>query len=264
MTDPLLEAKKLRMQFGGVVALAGLDLCVSPASIHGLIGPNGAGKTSFFNACSGRYAASGGQIVFSGQPILGKKPHQIAVLGLVRTFQHVTLFKGFSVLDNLLAGLHLHAGHSYLASLWRSQKSREREANNREQALQLLNFIGLGKIAGQSAQTLPHGHQKMLGIGIALAARPRLLLLDEPCAGMNSAEARQMIGLIRRIRERGIAVLLIEHNMQVVMELCERISVLSFGQLIAEGTPDEVRANAEVRRAYLGSAAAVQESSHAA
>jgi len=263
MSDCLLEAKDLCMRFGGVIAIDGLNLSVKSGEIHGLIGPNGAGKTSFFNACSGRYPASAGEILLQGHKINGLKPHQIAALGLVRTFQHVTLFKGFSVLDNLMAGLHLSAGHSYLSSLWRGKKLHAREAANRQKALDILEFIGLANIAEQSAQTLAHGHQKMLGIGIALAASPRLLLLDEPCAGMNSAEARQMIDLIRRIRERDITLMLIEHNMQVVMDLCERITVLSFGQCIAQGTPAEVRANAEVRRAYLGSAAA-QEASHAA
>jgi len=264
MTQTLLQVNQLCMRFGGVIAIDGLDLSVNSGEIHGLIGPNGAGKTSFFNACSGRYPIGGGDIWLSGEKISGLKPHQIAAKGLVRTFQHVTLFKGFSVLDNLMAGLHLSAGHSYLASIFRGKKVREREAANRAQALEILEFIGLSNIAEQSAQTLPHGHQKMLGIGIALAARPRLLLLDEPCAGMNSAEARQMIELVRRIRERDITLMLIEHNMQVVMDLCERITVLSFGQCIAQGTPEEVRANAEVRRAYLGSAAAGQEAAHAA
>jgi len=262
MTDCLLQVKGLCMRFGGVVAIDGLNLSVKSGEIHGLIGPNGAGKTSFFNACSGRYPASAGEILLQGHKINGLKPHQIAARGLVRTFQHVTLFKGFSVLDNLMAGLHLSAGHSYLACFWRGKKRCEREAANRDKALEILEFIGLSNIAEQSAQTLAHGHQKMLGIGIALAAGPRLLLLDEPCAGMNSAEARQMIDLVRRIRQSGITLMLIEHNMQVVMDLCERITVLSFGQCIAQGTPEEVRANAEVRRAYLGSAG--QETADAA
>jgi len=262
MSDCLLQAKGLCMRFGGVIAIDGLNLSVKSGEIHGLIGPNGAGKTSFFNACSGRYPLCGGEILLQGQPISGLKPHQIAAKGLVRTFQHVTLFKGFSVLDNLMVGLHLSAGHRYLASLWRGKKQSEREAANRDKALEILEFIGLSQIAEQSAQTLPHGHQKMLGIGIALAAAPRLLLLDEPCAGMNSAEARQMIDLVRRIRQSGITLMLIEHNMQVVMDLCERITVLSFGQCIAQGTPQDVRANAQVRRAYLGSAG--QEASDAA
>jgi len=264
MKHTLLQVNNLGMRFGGVVAIDTLNLSVETGEIHGLIGPNGAGKTSFFNACSGRYPISSGEILLSGDKINGLKPYQIAAKGLLRTFQHVTLFKGFSVLDNLMAGLHLSAGHNYLSSIFRGKKVRQREAANRAQALEILDFIGLSHIAEQSAQTLPHGHQKMLGIGIALAARPSLLLLDEPCAGMNSAEARQMIELVRRIRERGITLMLIEHNMQVVMDLCERITVLSFGQCIAQGTPDEVRAHPEVRKAYLGSSAAGQGSAYAA
>lgn len=252
-----LEARNLKMKFGGVTAIAGLDLVVEEGEIRGLIGPNGAGKTTFFNACSGRYPVTAGEIRYRGQPIGGLKPHQIAAQGLVRTFQHVTLFKTFSVLKNVMAGNYLHARHSYWGSLLRTRRTREAEAGSERRAREILDFIGLGHIAHQQASTLAHGHQKMLGIAIALAAEPRMLLLDEPCAGMNNDETREMITLVRRIRDTGITIMLIEHDMKVVMGLCDRITVLNFGNNIADGTPDEVRANPQVREAYLGSQAHV-------
>ncbi len=248
-----LEAINLQMKFGGVTAIAGLSLTVEEGEIRGLIGPNGAGKTTFFNACSGRYPVTAGELRYRGHQINGLKPHEIAAQGLVRTFQHVTLFKGFSVLKNVMAGNYLHAQHSYLGSLFRTRKTREAEQGSERRSRELLDFVGLGGILHQEAATLAHGHQKMLGIAIALAAEPRMLLLDEPCAGMNSDESREMIGLVRRIRDTGVTVMLIEHDMKVVMGLCDRITVLNFGNEIADGTPEEVRANPEVREAYLGS-----------
>ena len=252
-----LEARNLQMKFGGVVAIAGLSLTVSRGEIRGLIGPNGAGKTTFFNACSGRYPITSGEILFRGERISGLKPHQIAGRGLVRTFQHVTLFKKFSVLKNVVAGNYLHAHHSYLGSVFRTRASRAAEAASEARAREILDFVGLGHIADQHAATLAHGHQKMLGIAIAMAAEPKLLLLDEPCAGMNSDESREMIHLVRRIRDTGITIMLIEHDMKVVMGLCDRITVLNFGNEIADGTPEEVRADPDVREAYLGSQAHV-------
>jgi branched-chain amino acid transport system ATP-binding protein len=252
-----LRVSKLQMKFGGVTAIAGLDLTVEEGEIRGLIGPNGAGKTTFFNACSGRYPITSGEILYRGHRINGLKPHEIAAQGLVRTFQHVTLFRKFSVLKNVMAGNYLHAQHSYLGSLFRTRRTREAEAGSERRAREILDFVGLGHIADQEASALPHGHQKMLGIAIALAAEPRMLMLDEPCAGMNSDESREMIGLVRLIRETGITIMLIEHDMKVVMGLCDRITVLNFGNEIADGTPEEVRANSEVREAYLGSQAHV-------
>jgi branched-chain amino acid transport system ATP-binding protein len=252
-----LRVSKLQMKFGGVTAIAGLDLTVEEGEIRGLIGPNGAGKTTFFNACSGRYPITSGEILYRGHRINGLKPHEIAAQGLVRTFQHVTLFRKFSVLKNVMAGNYLHAQHSYLGSLFRTRRTREAEAGSERRAREILDFVGLGHIADQEASALPHGHQKMLGIAIALAAEPRMLMLDEPCAGMNSDESREMIGLVRLIRETGITIMLIEHDMKVVMGLCDRITVLNFGNEIADGTPEEVRANPEVREAYLGSQAHV-------
>ena len=252
-----LEVQNLQMKFGGVTAIAELNLTVEEGEIRGLIGPNGAGKTTFFNACSGRYPVTSGEILYRGHKISGLKPHEIAAQGLVRTFQHVTLFKRFSVLKNVMVGNYLHAQHSYWGSLLRTGKTRAAEAGSERRAREILDFIGLAHIVDREAATLAHGHQKMLGIAIALAAEPRMLLLDEPCAGMNSDESREMITLVRRIRDTGITVMLIEHDMKVVMGLCDRITVLNFGNNIADGRPDEVRANPEVREAYLGSHANV-------
>lgn len=250
-----LEVKNLQMSFGGVAAIAGLSMTVEEGEIRGLIGPNGAGKTTFFNACSGRYPVTAGEIFYRGTKISGLKPHKIAAQGLVRTFQHVTLFKKFSVLKNVMVGNHLQAQHSYWGSLLRTRRTREAEMGSERRAREILDFVGVGHYADQEASTLAHGHQKKLGIAIALAAEPRMLLLDEPCAGMNSDESREMITLVRRIRDIGITVMLIEHDMKVVMGLCDRITVLNFGTEIANGTPEEVRADPDVREAYLGSQA---------
>jgi branched-chain amino acid transport system ATP-binding protein len=252
-----LEINNLTMAFGGITAIDGIDMSVEEGEIRGLIGPNGAGKTTFFNACSGRYPVTSGEILFRGHKISGLKPHQIARMGLVRTFQHVTLFKSFSVVKNVMAGNYLHAQHSYLGSLLRTRKTMRAEADSERRAREILDFVGLGHIADKTASSLPHGHQKALGIAIALAAEPHLLLLDEPCAGMNNDESRQMINLVRRIRDTGVSVMLIEHDMKVVMGLCDKITVLNFGNIIAEGTPAEVREHPEVREAYLGSQANV-------
>lgn len=252
-----LEIKDLKMRFGGVTAIAGLNMTVEEGEIRGLIGPNGAGKTTLFNACSGRYPITSGEILYRGHKISGLKPHEIAAEGLVRTFQHVTLFKKFSVLRNVMAGNHLHAQHSYWGSIFRTARTRDAEAGSARRAREILEFVGLSHISDQQASTLPHGHQKMLGVAIALAAEPRMLLLDEPCAGMNNDESHEMIGLVRRIRDEGVTIMLIEHDMKVVMGLCDRITVLNFGNEIADGTPEAVRANPEVREAYLGSQADV-------
>ena len=252
-----LEINNLTMAFGGIIAIDNIDMRVEEGEIRGLIGPNGAGKTTFFNACSGRYPVTSGEILFRGHKISGLKPHEIARMGLVRTFQHVTLFKSFSVLKNVMAGNYLHAQHSYLGSLLRTRKTLRAEADSERRAREILDFVGLGGIADKTASSLPHGHQKALGIAVALAAEPHLLLLDEPCAGMNNDESRQMINLVRRIRDTGVSVMLIEHDMKVVMGLCDKITVLNFGTVIAEGSPAEVREHPEVREAYLGSQANV-------
>lgn len=253
----LLAVENLTMRFGGLMAVDDLDLVVREGEIRGLIGPNGAGKTTLFNAVSGRYPATGGTIRLRDRDITNLKPHDIVQHGLARTFQHVTLFKGFSVLKSVMAGCQINSGYDYWGALFNTRATRQRERETEAKARNLLRFIGLGDAAEENAASLPHGHQRSLGIAIAMATEPSMLLLDEPCAGMNIEESREMIALIQRIRDAGITIMLIEHDMKVVMGVCEKITVLNFGTKIAEGTPEEVRENAQVREAYLGSQANV-------
>ncbi len=251
----LLKVDNLTMRFGGVVAIDNLSLSVQEGEIRGLIGPNGAGKTTLFNALSGRYPATEGRLHFNGREIQGLKPHQIVDKGLARTFQHVTLFKEFSVLQNVIAGCQLRCNYSLWGAFWNTSETRHQEAKSEVKARELLTFVGLGHVMDESPTSLPHGYQRSLGIAIALASEPSLLLLDEPCAGMNIEESREMVELIRKIRDTGVSVVLIEHDMKVVMGVCDQITVLNFGHKISEGTPKEVQLDPHVREAYLGSAA---------
>ncbi|MEQ8651071.1 MAG: ABC transporter ATP-binding protein [Kiloniellales bacterium] len=253
----LLTIDHLAMQFGGLVAIKDLSMTVEAGTIHGVIGPNGAGKTTLFNAISGRHKVTKGRIRFKDKAINGLKPHKIVAQGLARTFQHVTLFKDFSVLKNMMVGRHLHSGYSYWGALINSAGTRRAEAENATRAREILDFVGLSAVADDDASSLPHGHQRALGIAIALASEPQLLMLDEPCAGMNSDETRTMIELIERIRQDGTSIMLIEHDMKVVMHLCDKITVLNFGTKIAEGTPQEILKNPLVHEAYLGTSANV-------
>jgi branched-chain amino acid transport system ATP-binding protein len=246
---PLLEARDLSKRFGGLTAVNSLDLSVEPGEIVGLIGPNGAGKTTCFNLLSGFLSPTSGSVVFDGEDITGRRPHEIVARGLVRTFQHTTLFQELSVLENVLLGLHLHSRTGLRQLLFSPRVFPSHEiALSRD----VLEFTGLVADADQPAKTLPHGHQRVLGIAMALAARPRLLLLDEPVTGMNLEESARVMSLVKTIRDRGTTILLVEHNMKAVMGTCERIVVLNFGQKLAEGPPAEVTADAEVIRAYLG------------
>jgi branched-chain amino acid transport system ATP-binding protein len=249
---PILEVHGLTRRFGGLTAVSDLDFSVEPGEIRGLIGPNGAGKTTTFNVISGFYPPSSGRVVYQGRDIGGLKTSAIAALGLVRTFQATTLFQPLSVLDNVRVGCHLHArqGGGLWAALRGGNRSGEAEAETR--ALEMLEFFGLDERRHEPTSNLPHGLQRALGMAVALAAEPKLLLLDEPFTGMNPEETRQMMELVRRVRERGVTLLLVEHDMQAVMGLCDRITVLNFGKLLTEGTPEEVRAHPEVIEAYLG------------
>jgi len=245
----LLETRQLTRLFGGLAAVNRVDLTVDKGEIVGLIGPNGAGKTTCFNLLTGFLRPTRGSIVFDGEDITGLRPHQIAARGLVRTFQQTTLFPDLTALENVLLGLHLHSGKGprYVVFSRRDFPAAE-VARGRE----VVDFTGLSAYADQLSRNLPHGHQRVLGIAMALAAQPRLLLLDEPVTGMNLDESGRVMELVQTIRSRGTTVLLVEHNMKAVMGTCERIVVLNFGQKLAEGTPSQVSASPDVIQAYLG------------
>lgn len=248
----LLEMQDVRVAFGGLVAVSDLSLTVEPGQVVGLIGPNGAGKTTAFNAVTGLVSTTSGRVRFAGEDLTGMKPHRRTMLGLARTFQNIRLFGDQSALTNVLVGRHTRLQSGLLASWLRTGGQRKEEAAARERARELLEFVGLGDVAEEDAGSLPYGKQRRLEIARALATEPRLLLLDEPAAGMNESESHDLLGLVQRIRDKGTAVLLIEHDMHVVMNLCDRIAVLNFGKRIAFGTPSEVQANPTVIEAYLG------------
>jgi branched-chain amino acid transport system ATP-binding protein len=249
----LLETRDLTRVFGGLAAVNRVDLTVDKGEIVGLIGPNGAGKTTCFNLLSGFLRPTRGSIVFDGQDITGLRPHQIAGLGLVRTFQLTTLFQEMTALENVLLGLHLHSGTGPRQVLF---SRRDFPADEIARGRDVLEFTGLAPHADQLTRNLPHGHQRVLGIAMALAAQPRLLLLDEPVTGMNLDESGHVMDLVRTIRSRGTTILLVEHNMKAVMGTCERIVVLNFGQKLAEGTPSQVSTSPAVIQAYLGTGVA--------
>jgi branched-chain amino acid transport system ATP-binding protein len=252
--QPIIQVRDLVRAFGGIVAVDNFSVDVYPSSIHGLIGPNGAGKTTTFNVISGFYAPSSGKVIYLGEDITGRETSALAALGLIRTFQGMTLFHQLSVLDNVRLGCHRGAKASLVSRILGSDRATEEAAD--EKAHRILEFFALQDLADELAGNLPHGHQRALGMAVALAADPKLMLLDEPFTGMNAEETRRMARLVRRLRdEQGVTIMLIEHDMQAVMGLCEIITVMNFGMRLAEGTPGEVRANPAVIEAYLGSAA---------
>jgi branched-chain amino acid transport system ATP-binding protein len=248
----LLELDQVTKRFGGLTAVRTLSFGVEEGEIRGLIGPNGAGKTTTFNVISGFYRPTAGEIRYRGRPISGLRTSRIAEDGLVRTFQSTTLFHELTVFENMLVGCHLRARSGLFAAIVGAGRTRRRAAE--EHALEVLDFIGLAQRRDEAAANLPHGLQKALGMAVALASGPKLLLLDEPFAGMNPEETRGMMRLVRKICDGGVTILLVEHDMQAVMGLCDRITVLNFGELLAEGSPQEIRAHPEVVRAYLGTA----------
>ena len=248
---PLLEVRGLSRAFGGLNAVDDLSFSVQRNLIHGLIGPNGAGKTTTFNLISGFYPPTGGRIFYEGRDITGTRTSVLAQSGLIRTFQGTTLFQEFSVLDNVRVGCHLSARAGILARIAGADAARERAAD--EKACEVLSFFDLAGFADEPTSSLPHGHQRALGMAVALAADPKLLLLDEPFTGMNAEETRRMMGHVRQLRdERGITIMLVEHDMQAVMGLCDRITVMNFGSALTEGSPEEVRSDPRVIEAYLG------------
>jgi len=249
---PLLETRELSKTFGGLKAVQNIDLRVGPNRIVSVIGPNGAGKTTFFNCLSGIYRPDGGGIWLDDREITGLAPHQISRLGMSRTFQNIRLFPEMTVLSNVLVAQFQHCSVSPLPLLLRSKSFREQEEKGREEALGFLDFVGLAKYAESTSSSLAYGLQRRLEIARALATKPRLLLLDEPAAGMNPQEAIEMVQLISRIRERGLAILLIEHHMKVVMSISDEILVLDHGIPISHGAPEKVRNDPQVIKAYLG------------
>jgi branched-chain amino acid transport system ATP-binding protein len=248
----ILEVTGLSKRFGGLEALADVDLTVQPGEIVGIIGPNGAGKSTFFNVISGVMKPTGGRIVFRGEDVTGMKPNRVAKRGMVRTFQGTTLFHDLTVIDNIRVACHIPANVNLLADLVGLPSVRRREQEMTARALEILELAGLHDVKDKLARDLPHGHQRALGVAIALATGPQLLCLDEPVTGMNADEIEAMIAFIGRIRERGITILLVEHAMKVVMTICERIMVLNFGRKIAEGTCNEIQCDVDVIEAYLG------------
>jgi branched-chain amino acid transport system ATP-binding protein len=250
---PLLDIRNLTRRFGGLKAVDDLSFRVRRHAIHGLIGPNGAGKTTTFNLISGFYAPTSGRILYGGRDVAGWRTSTLAAAGLIRTFQATTLFQEFSVLDNVRVGCHGSARAGFVSRLVGRDRSIEKQADRK--AREAVEFFELGALVDELAANLPHGHQRALGMAIALAADPKLLLLDEPFTGMNPEETRRMMGHVRRLRdERRITIMLVEHDMKAVMGLCDVITVMNFGRAIAEGTPQEVRSNAAVIEAYLGRA----------
>ncbi len=251
----LVETRGLSVEFGGLHALRGVDLDIAEGAIHGLIGPNGAGKSTMVNALTGLVKSSSGSIHLDGQPLHGRPAWEIAGAGIARTFQNIRHFAGMTVLENTLVGAHRHFRASFAALIRRSSAARSEETAQRAKALEQLAFVGLAGREEQMATGLSYGHQRRLEIARALMLAPRLLLLDEPMAGMNAAEKDEMAEIVRAIRARGVTVLVIEHDMQIMRGLCDRLSVLHHGELLADGPPAQVFADPAVQAAYLGRAA---------
>ncbi len=248
----LLEATNINKRFGGIEALSAVSMRIERAEIYGLIGPNGAGKTTFFNVLTGVYRADGGAFTFDGTALNVKAPHEVAAAGIARTFQNIRLFANMSALENVMVGRHVRTHAGIFGAILRGAGTRAEERAIHERARVLLDYVGLAARGNALAHSLPYGDQRRLEIARALATAPKLLALDEPAAGMNATETATLRTLLERIRDDGTTILLIEHDMKLVMGLCDRIAVLDYGRKIAEGAPAAVRNDAAVIEAYLG------------